>query len=329
MNRDLYDILELKKNCTQEEIKKNYKKLSLKYHPDRNNNPNENIKMQEINNAYQILSDPVKRRQYDLLGDETQFEFNDFVNSFNMDDFKNSMFEEMFKQNNEFFNRDSINEIINQLMKNVIKKFFESKKDVLTETDYSDSESEIRQYLKVNVKKYDLYLTLECTIEEMYNRKKKKIVYEIDEYDQNNDKIKVSKSIVVNLYSDVSTYNEKGHAYFDDSNEKQYGNLVVKIKCLKDKKFKRIGNNAIAYIKPINMYELFNGVSFNLVLPDNNEISFNYANIFDYNFDGSYAKNEICDLGLPLDDMTRSNLLILLYLVKPDDFNIKLSKFYK
>lgn len=57
-----YDILELPKTATIDEIKKQYKKRALKHHPDRGGNP----KMyQKISEAYQTLSDPEQRRQYD------------------------------------------------------------------------------------------------------------------------------------------------------------------------------------------------------------------------------------------------------------------------
>lgn len=72
--KNLYDILGVKKDATQEEIKKAFRKLLLKYHPDRNADKSKeeqdaaNKKFQEINLAYSILSDEQKRERYDITG---------------------------------------------------------------------------------------------------------------------------------------------------------------------------------------------------------------------------------------------------------------------
>lgn len=71
MEKNLYDILGVSKDATQEEIKKAYRKLSLKYHPDKHvsDTPEEQKKneelFKEVANAYDVLSNPEKRQQYD------------------------------------------------------------------------------------------------------------------------------------------------------------------------------------------------------------------------------------------------------------------------
>ena len=71
MSTNYYEILEIDKNATQEEIKKAYRKLSLKWHPDKNSGSKEaEEKFKEINRAYQILSDPETRNIYDIYGED-------------------------------------------------------------------------------------------------------------------------------------------------------------------------------------------------------------------------------------------------------------------
>ena len=66
MKMSLYALLGLDESCTQEEIRKAYRKLALKYHPDRNGGDEEKFK--EIAEAYEILSNPDRKRAYDLYG---------------------------------------------------------------------------------------------------------------------------------------------------------------------------------------------------------------------------------------------------------------------
>ena len=66
--KDYYEILGVPRNATKEEIKNAYRKLAMKYHPDRNKSPDAEEKFKEISEAYGVLSDDEKRRQYDMFG---------------------------------------------------------------------------------------------------------------------------------------------------------------------------------------------------------------------------------------------------------------------
>ncbi len=68
MKRDYYEVLGVPKNATKEDIKNAYRRLALQYHPDRNKSKDADEKFKEINEAYAVLSDEEKRRQYDAYG---------------------------------------------------------------------------------------------------------------------------------------------------------------------------------------------------------------------------------------------------------------------
>ncbi len=98
MEKDLYEVLGLKKGATDREIKSAYRKLARKYHPDVNpNDPSAEQKFKEIQAAYSILGDAEKRKQYDTYGSDfirsgarapgagptyRTMDWNEFVNTF-------------------------------------------------------------------------------------------------------------------------------------------------------------------------------------------------------------------------------------------------------
>ena len=93
MPTDYYEALGLQRNATESDIKKAFRTLAMKYHPDRNQGDKEaEAKFREINSAYQVLSDPEKRSQYDHYGktfDDNSFGFGGFASS-------SSFFEDIF-----------------------------------------------------------------------------------------------------------------------------------------------------------------------------------------------------------------------------------------
>ena len=70
MNKqDYYEVLEVSKTATAEEIKKSYRRLAMQYHPDRNaGNAEAEAKFKDINEAYEVLKDEQKRAAYDRYG---------------------------------------------------------------------------------------------------------------------------------------------------------------------------------------------------------------------------------------------------------------------
>jgi len=97
--RDYYEVLGVSKNATEDEIKSAYRKLAIKYHPDRNpGDKSAEEKFKEAAEAYNVLHDPAKREQYDRFGfngPSGSGGFGGFETSMNMDDIF-SMFGDIF-----------------------------------------------------------------------------------------------------------------------------------------------------------------------------------------------------------------------------------------
>ncbi|GFN77083.1 DNA repair and recombination protein rad54-like [Plakobranchus ocellatus] len=70
MGKDYYRTLGLSKGASEEDIKKAYRKMALKYHPDKNKSPGAEEKFKEIAEAYDVLSDPKKKEVFDKFGEE-------------------------------------------------------------------------------------------------------------------------------------------------------------------------------------------------------------------------------------------------------------------
>ena len=99
MAKDYYEVLGVSKTANADQIKDAYRALAMKYHPDRNKEKNAEEKFKEINEAYAVLSDPQKRKQYDTFGPEDfrqRYTEEDIFKGFNFEDIIREFQENMF-----------------------------------------------------------------------------------------------------------------------------------------------------------------------------------------------------------------------------------------
>jgi DnaJ-class molecular chaperone len=108
---DYYAILGIDPKCSETDIKHAYRSLSFKYHPDRNKSEEASVKMRELNEAYETLSDAQKRNQYDcsrnghpfgMMNNFTQF------NGTNLDDLINGLFNNHHRPQEHMFHRNVV-----------------------------------------------------------------------------------------------------------------------------------------------------------------------------------------------------------------------------
>ena len=99
MAKDYYKALGVPRNASEDDIKRAYRTLAMQFHPDRNKSKDAEAKMQELNEAYAVLSDPEKRKQYDAYGPEgfgRRFTEEDIFRGVNFDDLIQGIPENIF-----------------------------------------------------------------------------------------------------------------------------------------------------------------------------------------------------------------------------------------
>src|SRR5260370_16552497 len=94
--RDYYEVLSVARTCSDDDIKKAYRRLALQYHPDRNSAAEASEGFKEATEAYQVLSDAEKRSQYDRYG-HSAFERSGGVGSVDFSNFVGLSIEDLFE----------------------------------------------------------------------------------------------------------------------------------------------------------------------------------------------------------------------------------------
>ena len=97
VKRDYYEILELDRSASPEDVKRAYRRAALKFHPDKNpGNKEAEIRFKECSEAYEVLSDSEKRSRYDQYGHEG-------LRGTTMHDYQHMQYEDIFSVFNDIF----------------------------------------------------------------------------------------------------------------------------------------------------------------------------------------------------------------------------------
>lgn len=289
MSKNFYDILQVNKNATKEEIKKSYKKLALHFHPDKNKDENAINKFKEIAEAYNTLSDDEKRKSYDMFGNnDEQFSgdpfsaFNDIFNQ-HMSSFMNMNYEKEINIGDILsnlagfsnFNSSSNFDIPN--MPNIHVKFHTMHKSPFSfsqhnvenvECEYNNNNYQEEKIIYANeVPPEDIIINLDVSLEELYSKKKREI--SIDRYRNKNNTYKLrSKKINIHLFDKEITLEKNGN---ENENSTLKSDIIININNINHNKFRRVNDYDILYIHEITLKEYYNNAYFIIKLP-NNEI---------------------------------------------------------
>ena len=365
---NLYSILELSPNATLEDIKKSYRKLALKYHPDKNKDAGSAEKFHSISMAYEILSEPEQREKYDMMNPKKQQNIFDMISQMYYKFKSSSEFKDYIKKNvfeNEeakekllsgdkevireyIYNKANsylLNMINKQFIKNEDKKIDEDltsifipenldKKtyNILDKDKIMSLETSI-QTITTNKNDNLLELTIITDLNEIYMDKFKEIIIQRQRYKDKQMYID-EKKLFVPLSDDRLILEKEGDDYIDEKSLLQRGDVSIKIKCRKNKYLKRVNEYDILLVLPITLYELFRGFDKRFIYLGNEEIKIKSQNPFKtYNFDGEKIVINMINKGLPYMDIDnnikkRGKLIIYLVLNKEELFIKKLKKYF-
>ena len=240
---DYYEILLLPKNCSQEDIAESYRRLSLKYHPkvcSPENSAQSEYHFQKLCEAYEVLSDPIKKEIYDIYGHEG---------------LKNGIIDKKGKIKSGYIYSGNGHEIFEKFM-GTENPF--TLKDEYEKGFFDEEKEENKKISEDKIQNIDV--NLECTLEELYNGCVKNIKYKkkVIGFDfRSTEEKEVSLDVeVFKGYDKNTVITFKGMG--NQSPGIKDSDLLVHIKEKKHKCFQRVNKNDLIYVHKIDLAQALN-----------------------------------------------------------------------
>lgn len=295
--KNYYEILEISNNATQDVIKKSYKQLVIKYHPDKNKTENntENKTFIQIKSAYEILSNPIEKQKYD----DSLLQNNESYDSNYSEILKNIIlaFENYGKLNNNIYDiifSDGciINEPIIKLLIDFLDNISDGK---WNETIFDNLKSKVSNeiidkliiFKNKLIKKQDIINknknikhTIKANIEDVYNKKIKQISVKRIRFNKETMKYDYSKiTLDIPLWKKEHIFKYEGDLY---EGHIYAGDIIIDIDVIDTHSdFKKYKLYDIMYIYPVNFYQCLTGINTKIKYLDNSDIIINNNKIKD------------------------------------------------
>uniref|UniRef100_A0A6C0M008 J domain-containing protein n=1 Tax=viral metagenome TaxID=1070528 RepID=A0A6C0M008_9ZZZZ len=344
---NFYEILEIKKTASNNEIKKAYKRLALKYHPDKTHNTDTCQDFHLVQMAYEILIDDVKRKQYDELTCSKKINIIQCIKTLINDLVKQKDISEIildeqlrgFVIRGEYkYIKDYIIQKINQHYNNYL---YDNDIFISSKSSNIKNSSSIKQYhILENASEYEssfdltpthtserlLTLSVHTTLEEIWMNKVKEIT--VMRHSYNCIKTEEHK-LCIPIQDDKLVLYKEGDEYMDKDGNIRRSDIIIKVKCKKHHFIERVNEYDLLIYLPVTLYELFNGFNKTFKFFDGKNVTIKSSNpLKEYKFDGERMIIEIINYGLTSGDKTRGSLLVILLLNKSGVFQNNLKTYF-
>jgi DnaJ-class molecular chaperone len=324
MTDNLYRILGINRDATKREIKKAYRKLVFKFHPDRNPSSGELFK--KINIAYEILSDDQKRAEYDRFSTAEEVQFNYFFNNI-LNKIKLTTLEDLFVNFRNIFNSTSTN--FDWTNYEFVKSWKLPESRVPCKNLQYSEEAVSSEYDPIFISDLDIEGEVCSDLKDIYNKKIKKIsVFRktLDDSD-GDDSTEECKQLYVPLVYDRVVINEEG----DQSDEGDRGNIIIKVISNNNYGYERHNNNDLILTKRISLHQYVYGFRTSFAHLDEEEIEFEVEHpIHDLIHENNKLFHIIKNKGLALstENDLRGDLYVRYIITVPENCEDILYKFF-
>lgn len=264
---NFYEILGVSPDSSKEEIKKAYRNLVLKYHPDKNKDPIAPQKFMDVKNAYDILSDDERRREYDLLSGEQQLQLYDLLKAFFLKtapkymDIYNTLMKEYFITEEEM--RQDVNNMdFNKIYNRFLNRFSDCGLDIPLYTGK-------REKVEILKEDLDIYGVVKCTLKDRYQNKLKKIMVHrtSDETEQ---------EYIIPILDNEVVISEEGEKIGDIK-----GDIILIIKCEEDETFSQINDSDLIIIRELSVFQFLYGGKVEIEHLDGEKITVEFESFTD------------------------------------------------
>ena len=355
--KDYYQILNVDKTASEEDIKKSYKKLALQYHPDKNPGNDEACeKFKEVSEAYSVLSNKDKRAQYDMMGtvdesfggEDPFFVFNNIFQQ-HMNNFMNMKYEDNINLGNIFGNMTGMPQgafpfgNIHVRVHTFPTDVFPQNEKIFDNTQFHFQENEEEEFNEIpnlpnifknlfnkdkkinkekpikiiNGKPDNLVYNITVNFKDIYNKKMKKITI-LRKRKKNGVYIEKKKKIEIPIYGKEILLENEGDEL---KNYKDKGDVIINIFNEKDLNFKRINEYDILTYKDISICQFYTGFVYDLILPHGEVLKVQSEKMKNKN----HLIQKINQKGLPYiddnEDEKNGNLYVLYKIIFPENID--------